>query len=1205
MPQVPESCEAEAGGTYCSGSGVFRPSLHQPPPPQGRTCLPVSRPEVCTWKMGGVDVGSADQSLKSAPPFSALSLCSPNRCAQIPPDLVGWGIGGELSAHVPLPAFRGLGFWPLRSTSNNLGPLAGWSIGGVVDWTVIVLTCQYKNSVYAFQKVELEVRQKREQVPRGTILLTVEDPEAQVGSGGATLNALLVAAEHLSAQAGYTVVTSDVLHSAHILIMHMGRDFPFDDCGRAFTCLPLVDPAAPVESLTCNLDELLYIMTHKLGRGSPPGVWVCSTDMILSVPASPEIGWDDFRGARVFSLPGSVTYARDHGVYLVDSQGLVRNIFYRGSEAQIRQCVRPDGKVPLVSGIVFFSVEIAERLLATHVSPPLDACTYMGLDSGARPIQLSLFFDILLCMARDINRESFLAGCHPEMGQGDMDQTGGRRSARAMLWKKLRDQPLSFAYIPDGAYDYMTSSASAHLRSLTLPRNLFAQIVHSQVEKPQFLEAGCSVVNSLLEGEVHLGPGSVIRHCHLQGPIHIGPGCLLLGLDGASSSALRGLELHDLILQGHHIQLQDTSVRVFTLIGRQDDWQSPASGKGTYLNVPWTEFFQRTGIRDGDIWDLNTPSAERCLLTARLFPVFFASRSPGPQDVLWLLGSMGGDSLQAWRAACRMSWKQLQLHLDQAATLASRRALFFQQAQGKVRRVLQGHQDHSLLPLIRAATHEGHHGLLLTTLDQVAAQAEDPGVAARALACIADVLGCMAGGHGGLRSGPAANQEWALAFQYLENGDVARGVEELARERTKWLGRPALQVRAARHYEGAEQILIRQAVMSACRFVTMGKVEPPPHGHWVVVECPARVDFSGGWSDTPPITYEHGGAVVDLAILVDGRRPIGARARRIPEPELRLSIGTHSGEVFTDLVCQSLEDLQDYCQPHAPGALLKAAFICAQIVQLPSSKSLQTQLCHGFGGGFELHTWSDLPHGSGLGTSSILAGAVLAALHRAAGRAVGTQALIHAVLHLEQMLTTGGGWQDQVGGLVPGIKIGRSRAQLPLKVEVEEISVPTDFIQTLNDHLLLVYTGKTRLARNMLQDVLRNWYARLPAVVDNAQALIENAEECAQAFCQGSLPLLGQCLTRYWGQKKCMAPGCEPQAVRRMMDILKPYAYGQSLAGAGGGGFLYLLTKEARQKEVLERVLAKTEGLENCSIHLVEVDTQGFSLQLLDSDPSA
>lgn len=70
---------------------------------------------------------------------------------------------------------------------------------------------------------------------------------------------------------------------------------------------------------------------------------------------------------------------------------------------------------------------------------------------------------------------------------------------------------------------------------------------------------------------------------------------------------------------------------------------------------------------------------------------------------------------------------------------------------------------------------------------------------------------------------------------------------------------------------------------------------------------------------------------------------------------------------------------------------------------------------------------------------------------------------------------------------------------------------------------------------------------------------------------------MGQYLTSYWEQKKLMAPGCEPLAVQRMMDVLAPYVYGQSLAGAGGGGFLYLLTKEPRQKEALEAVLAKAE----------------------------
>ena len=67
-------------------------------------------------------------------------------------------------------------------------------------------------------------------------------------------------------------------------------------------------------------------------------------------------------------------------------------------------------------------------------------------------------------------------------------------------------------------------------------------------------------------------------------------------------------------------------------------------------------------------------------------------------------------------------------------------------------------------------------------------------MAARALACVADVLGCMAEGQGGLRSGPAANPEWVRPFSYLECGDLARGVEALAEERDKWLSRWVLMM---------------------------------------------------------------------------------------------------------------------------------------------------------------------------------------------------------------------------------------------------------------------------------------------------------------------------------------------------------------------------------------------------------------------------
>lgn len=151
------------------------------------------------------------------------------------------------------------------------------------------------------------------------------------------------------------------------------------------------------------------------------------------------------------------------------------------------------------------------------------------------------------------------------------------------------------------------------------------------------------------------------------------------------------------------------------------------------------------------------------------------------------------------------------------------------------------------------------------------------------------------------------------------------------------------------------------------------------------------------------------------------------------------------------------------------GALLKACLCLLDIVSLSSKDALSDQLSKKYQSGFELHTWSTAPQGSGLGTSSILAGVILAALLRVTGRTASLDSLIHAVMVVEQMLTTGGGWQDNVGGLVPGFKISRSKASLPLKVEVDKLELSQETVDKLSERLVCFYSGKTRLAKNLLQ----------------------------------------------------------------------------------------------------------------------------------------
>ncbi|XP_026094431.1 L-fucose kinase-like [Carassius auratus] len=1067
---------------------------------------------------------------------------------------------------------------------------------GLLKWTVIVLTCQHKDSVYAFQR-ELEVRQKRGLLPADALLLTVPDPHARLGSGGATLNALLVAAEHLSARAGYSVVNADVLDEAHILILHTGRDFPWDACSRAFCWVP-VQRSDDVEGAVCCLDLLLDCLSTKICAGSPPGVWVCGTDMILNIPTRQLISWDGFSGVRVVALPGDISFAVNHGIYLTDAESRVCNIIYKGSKEKISCAALPDGKVPLVSGPVFFSRTVAEKLLQTHVLSPLDGCTYLGMDSGAPPLEISLFLDILMCLCSDLTKQEYINGERTGCTSPSGPQGGVVRSGRAVLWRTLRGPSISMLYVQDGRYDYLTQSGREHVIRLTETGTQTTILSHIQDVKS--VAEGSRVINSMLEGEVCVSTGAVVQHCHLQGPVQVHSGCLLSGLDLTSSSCMQRLPLSsDIIIQGHRVMLGELMLTVYTAFGAHDNLEACTDDvNASFLNQKWNDFYSRTGIQPQYLW-----GAERtescCLLDARLFPVFMPRSGPvGIEGVCWLLGGAGG--LDSWREAWRLSLRDILILTDQQMELRWREDLFFNVGRRRAVDALHGHTDLSLLPFFRAVALAGQQEELLQVLDSVAAGSSgDLGVAARCLACIADVLGCLAGeGKGGLRSGPAANPSWAPAFKLLEDGNLPAGVQELANQRKHWLSRPDLLVRAARHYEGAGQILLRKAVMSAREFVFIGQGEMPPMGEWQEVECPARLDLSGGWSDTPPIAFEHGGLVINVAIRVDGKRPIGARVRRVPEPHLLLvsTSGEPACSISTETLCEDLTDLEDYCQPHAPGALLKAVCVCSELVCVSSPVSLKEQLLKHWGGGLEIHSWSSLPHGSGLGTSSILAGAALAAVYRCTGRSFSTISLTHDVLYLEQILTTGGGWQDQVGGLFGGVKVARSAAQLPLRVEVEQLSLTPDFLSVLQQHLLLVYTGKTRLARNLLQDVVRSWYARLPSIVQNTEKLVTNAEECAEACRHGSLVRLGECINTYWQQKKLMAPGCEPAAVRSMMNTLQPLSLGQSLAGAGGGGFLFLLTREPQQKEAVREILTNTQDVGFFSVHSVELDMDGISI---------
>ncbi|EDO39170.1 predicted protein [Nematostella vectensis] len=1029
-------------------------------------------------------------------------------------------------------------------------------------WSAIVLTCQNKASAHAFNR-ELELCQKKGLIDKTTLLLALEDPKARVGSGGATLNALLVVTEHLSAQAGFLTVESKVLQDADILIMHMGRNYPFSACGRAFTTLPAKyndrSPVMLYDSLVDVFGSLLYLLTYTVCPDSPSGVWVCSTDQMLSVLPDTVIDWSKMASDDIVLLlfECSPLYARSHGVCKLGAQGEIKDIFFRETDDKIKSCSLSNGNVPVVGSPVFFSLRAAEKLLSLHNFPPLDACTYYGLDNGASPIQLALVFDIMLSTCTDITEEDFVRGTRStsygkstktsteQMTEEEMSQMAG---ARRVLWRNMRGlKPHG------GVISHNTSLWQLYSGLPFLCSNIthIAPLDGSASALSPVIADSAVVLNSIVEGRVSIGENAVISHCHLEQSFTTATTIINTTIN---TSPPPSQPLSPPPPSTHHHR-HFHGLLFNSQFSRRRQWRWRSQGKGGYSGIR-----RRTeGIRSED---------KRCLMNARLFPIIcpFGEEELSASDTLWLAGvttsrPFTDDKLRQSEHYYRSVASSVQtVNTTIVASLKSR-----------------GDREHYYRSVSIACT-------------------SPPGIAARTLACIADVLGAMTGDKAGLRSGPAGNVTWRQSFQLLERKRIKEGVAALAAERTKWIDRPDLLIRAARHYEGAEQILRKHAVMSTQQFIEISMTDLPPMGHWVIAEAPVRIDLSGGWSDTPPIAYEHGGSVTNVAIKLNGEKPIQVQIKRIPEPEIVLVI--NAGDHSTRVVCKKLEDMADYSQPHAPGALGKACFFATNLLTIPSTQSLANQLKERYQGGFEIHSRADVPYGSGLGTSSILAGAFLGALLRAAGRTAGVNSLIHSVMIVEQMLTCGGGWQDNVGGLVSGFKCARSRPSLPMEVTFDVLRVPDSVIDELNRCLVFVYTGKTRLAKNLLQGVVRNWYSRQSEIVQVVHDLVENSEKCAKALERGDLEDLGKCVYNYREQKKIIAPGTEPDVIKDMMELIAPYAYGQCLTGAGGGGFMYIIAKSPTMAGSIKDMLKTKKPSDDMVIYDVSIDNEGLIVRV-------
>jgi fucokinase len=346
-----------------------------------------------------------------------------------------------------------------------------------------------------------------------------------------------------------------------------------------------------------------------------------------------------------------------------------------------------------------------------------------------------------------------------------------------------------------------------------------------------------------------------------------------------------------------------------------------------------------------------------------------------------------------------------------------------------------------------------------------------------------------------------------------------------------------------------------------------GRVPLAP-GTEVTATAPVRLDLAGGWTDTPPYCFERGGHVVNVAIDLDDRPPVRAVVRTLAEPRLVLRSHDLGREVEVDAISPGRPDVHD------PFALHKIALAMTGLLPAGGSGDVARHL-RSLGIGLHVTTECRVPKGSGLGTSSILAATLLAALHRLRGTKTSTPRLLEQTLLLEQRLGTGGGWQDQVGGAVGGVKSTKTEPGVPQRLDVEPLKLSDLQLAALEERLVVYYSGQQRLARDILRRVMGRWLGREPAVLGLMAELKDNAAAQRDALLKGRWAAVGREAARYWRIKKDLYPPSTTPAVDVLLLELQSLYVGAGLAGAGGGGFAYFVCRDAKQASRLRDALAE------------------------------
>jgi fucokinase / fucose-1-phosphate guanylyltransferase len=1051
-------------------------------------------------------------------------------------------------------------------------------------WDYLIVTAANEDQAGAYRD-ELGLRRDLGLISEVGKILVVADPDGRrIGSGGSTILCLLeVITRELKRRKenpASPAAWQKALDRIRILIIHAGGDarrLPvYSPCGKILIPVPgESDSALGLTLLDRQLPRYLALPAPPERAGQ---VVVTSGDVFLAFDSS-RLRFDK-PGITAVGCLADPKLASAHGVFCPGPGGEVRRFLQKPSvEDQDRQgAIDRHGRSVLDIGIMSLDSAASTRLVS--------ACRpQVGRDGrlswSGRPARLILnrgldFYREICCgMGRETDRSRYIEEV--------------RRTGSALTEAELKSLYETFSPIP-----FFVE---------TVPTCIF---LHFGTMR-QLLESGADLISLdrrisnahapiLLNSEV--GPGGAVsgkdawvEGCRVRAPLALEGENVVAGVDIGERLTLPPKACLD-VLPGEEAGGQKIwFVRCYDI----DDVFHLPKGRGGRLNgLPLAEWLEVMDAEENEIWDQQLSYAERTGWKGRFFPVVDSPAQA--RNWLWLFNLPAASELQksVWRESRRLSLADMARLASQKAFHSRRLAIRAAAMRNEPARLFRPESGFSAADLAFSLEMSSAQekalwlsGVLRESARRHGPEAPLTDIESLGLSRILHTLGTAVSGTAGQKPGITRSV-------FVQAGKI------LKRHEKNWLGSLGLswdKGTSPRAWGAAARQAAFQHLGKAIVRSGQTLVEPPRNAlrddEIVWGRAPARLDLAGGWTDTPPYSLERGGCVLNAAVNLNGQAPIQAYARVIPEPELRINSIDHS----VGIVIRELDELLDYRQPASRFGLAKAALALCGFSPAEAAwkkgTTLRRMLDH-FGGGIELTTLAAIPSGSGLGTSSIMGAVLVSVISRMTGRKLSPRELFHAVLKLEQELTTGGGWQDQVGGVVGGVKIIRTEPGMVPDPLIH--FVPADVLdpRTNGGRSLLYYTGLRRLAKNILADVVGSYLSRERGAMKVLSRLHAFPPLMAEAMSQKSVECFGRLIDEAWGLKKGLDPESTTPVIEGILERVAGHIFGATLLGAGGGGFLLLVCRSAEGAGKVRHLLTRKPPNRRARFFDFDVNQEGL-----------